>query len=79
MEIVADLLFQLFFYGVCWAIGAVTLYVLSFGRLISTRMKVVGRLPNGKIAVQVEVVCFVGMVTIILTVASAAFVERMLR
>jgi hypothetical protein len=68
MEFLAELVLQVLFYVGGWAVGAAILYVCSWGRIISTKDAngIYEHLPNGKIAVNPEIVCYVGVLAVCL-------------
>jgi hypothetical protein len=71
MAFFAELIFQLLFYGVGWAIGVVVLYVCSWGRIVPTKRPVNANyeyLPTGKIVVKPEIVCFLGILDLFLAI-----------
>ena len=69
MEFLAELVFQLLFYSVGWAVGAAILYVCLWGRIVPKKANVHGayeRLPNGEIVVDPEIVCYFGVTMTVL-------------
>jgi hypothetical protein len=77
-EFLAEFLIQLLFYVVGWAVGAAVLYVCSWGRIVPAAMPVnrnFQHLPNGKIVVRLELVCFFGIFVVIASIAIWAVVH----
>ena len=63
-DFLAELLFPALFYVVGWAVGTAVLYICSWGRIVPVA-KLANRnyahLPNGKIIVRQELVCWFGV------------------
>jgi hypothetical protein len=67
-DFLAELLIQVLFYVVGWAVGTAVLYICSWGRIVPVTKLInrnYARLPNGKIVVKQELVCYFGIFVLI--------------
>ena len=70
-EFVAELLIQVLFYVVGWAVGAAVLYVCSWGRIVPAASPINRNyqyLPDGRIVLKLELVCYFGIFILIASI-----------
>jgi hypothetical protein len=77
-EFLTEFLIQMLFYVVGWAVGSAVLYICSWGRIVPAANPVNRNyeyLPNGKIVVKLELVCYFGIFILIASIVIWAFLH----